>query len=125
MRTKIHIKEASIRNNELLLQPDEIFEGTTFIAKEQVLADSDHQAFIYLLEKNDEYTYISLPESIWRFLCIAIKENYPVFIASEETKFELSGIVEELIDLLENIKGNSNYGEAFTVKVEQVFTECR
>lgn len=124
MRTKIHIKEASIQNSELLLQPDEIFEGTNFIAKEQVLADSDHQAFIYLIEKNDEYSYISLPESIWSFLSIAIKEEYPVFIASDETKFELSGIVEELNDLLENIKGNSNYGEAFTVRVEQVFTEC-
>lgn len=124
MRTKIHIKEASIQNSELLLEPDEIFEATNFIAKEQVLADSDHQAFIYLIEKNDEYSYISLPESIWSFLCIAIKEDYPVFIALDETKFELSGIVEELNDLLENIKGNSNYGEAFTVKVEQVFTEC-
>lgn len=124
MRTKIHIKNAYIRNNELLLQPDETFEGSTYLAKEQVLADSDHHAFVYLIEKNDEYTYISLPESIWNFLSIAIKENYPAFLESGDTKFELNGIVDELNELLENIKGNSNYGETFALKVEQAFVNC-
>jgi len=46
VRTKIHIKNAYIRNNELLLQPDETFEGSTYLAKEQVLADSEHHLFI-------------------------------------------------------------------------------
>jgi len=48
-------------------------------------------------------------------LSIAIKENYPVFLEWGDTKFELSGIVDELNELLENIKENSNYGETFAL----------
>ena len=34
-------------------------------ASGQMLVDSDNLSFIYLLEEDDHYTYIAIPDTVW------------------------------------------------------------
>lgn len=87
----------------------------------QVLADSDAVAFIYIVEENNEYSYLTFGEGLWATLVqyVAEERNPVVQIAGES--IELEGFFEEMAFLLPNIAGNSNYGEAFVERVERVF----
>lgn len=87
----------------------------------QVLADSDAVAFIYIVEENNEYSYLTFGEGLWHTLVqyVAEERNPVVQIAGES--IELDGFFEEMSFLLPNIAGNSNYGEAFVERVERVF----
>jgi hypothetical protein len=121
MKRKITIKEANIMNEELLLKT----EGTVNLAglapKQQVLVDSAGVAFIYITENNEAYTYISLPEVIWPQLKDAMEKKLAAVLTAGDKKLELTGIYEELAYLIDNIQGNSNYGEEFVSKVERIF----
>lgn len=121
MREKITIQEADIINQELILKSESAVHLDELIPKEQMLVDSDGAAFIYIAENKDEYTYISLPEAVWENLKTAMADKLPAILAIGDKKLELAGIYEELAYLVENIQGNSNYGEEFVARVEQVF----
>lgn len=87
----------------------------------QVLADSDAFAFVYIVEENGEYSYLTFGEALWEALVkyVAEERNPVVQVAGES--IELESFVEEMTFLLPNIAGNSNYGEAFVERVERVF----
>jgi hypothetical protein len=86
-----------------------------------MLVDSDGCSFIYLLENADTYTYISIPEIVWNDLKTAVSKNLPVIVTNGSERIFLTNFQEELNYLIENIKGNSNYGEEMVNKVETVF----
>jgi hypothetical protein len=119
MNKKITIKEAMISKNKLLLLADDSISG--LIPTEQILVDSKHFSFVYLMENQEGYTYIDIPEPIWPLLKRLLVEQTPVWIRFRDEELELSNFYEELIDLLNNIKGNSNYGEEMVAKVEGIF----
>ncbi|PLT33886.1 hypothetical protein [Bacillus sp. V5-8f] len=121
MRKKISMLKADIINQELLLTPESDADLSELTPKGQMLVDSDGASFIYIMENKDDYTYISLPEPIWANIKAAMADNIPAVLAQGDKKIELEGLYEELSYLIENIKGNSNYGEDFVSKVEQVF----
>lgn len=121
MKVRIAITEAGIIDNHLVVKTAEPVDLSSLTPKGQVLVDSDGAAFIYITENQDEYTYISLPESIWPTLKDAWGRKVPVILAADNKKLELTGLFDELAYLIDNIQGNGNYGEEFVSKVEQTF----
>jgi Family of unknown function (UPF0738) len=122
MNKRLIIKNSLIKNQiELLLEIDSNHKLTDLKASGQMLVDSDGCSFIYLLENADTYTYISIPETVWNDLKTAVSKNLPVIVTNGSEKIFLTNFQEELTYLIENIKGNSNYGEEMVNKVETVF----
>lgn len=122
MNNKIIIKMAEINNNELLLKTDSLLHLHAIEPMKQVLVDSDNLSFVYIVDYHESYTYISIPESIWPELKVALEENAKVFLKTDEGRIQLPNFLEELHELIENIKGNSNYGDRMVGKVEGIFS---
>lgn len=122
MRKKIYITGAQITNEQelhLQIEPDVLL--TEIKPAGQMLVDSDDLSFVYLLEKDDDYTYLVIKDEFWPLLKKGIEGQTSVFLKHEDIKLELDQFFEELEYLVENIKGNSNYGETMVAKVEEVF----
>ncbi|RHW43232.1 hypothetical protein D1B31_00710 [Neobacillus notoginsengisoli] len=119
MKKKLNVTTSEIVNNECILKPSENAEG--LIPKGQMLVDSDNLSFVYLMEHQDEYIYILLPEVVWSDLKKCLDNHLPVHLETENGRIELTGFHEELGYLAENIKGNGNYGEDMVAKVEIIF----
>ncbi len=121
MKQKWTIKESYIRENELVfqLQEDANLENTK--ANGQILVDSDSLAFIYLLEKQNEYVYLEIPERVWKD-CKAALESKAAFLIKDATgELLLENFTDELEYLIDNIRGNGNYGEEMEKAVSTVF----
>lgn len=121
MNQKIQIIDAKMVDKELMLQTPHDFQLGQYTAVGQMLVDSENFSFIYLVEKNNEYTYIVLPEAIWSEFKIAIDQQASIILTNNKERLELIGFNEEIVYLIENIKGNSNYGEDMVAKVESTF----
>ncbi len=119
MKKRITILEAIITDNKLILETNESING--LIPAEQILVDSTQCSFIYLMEDQEEYTYIVLPETIWPSLKAAQEQELPVKLSTNDDQIELVNFQEELEYIISNIKGNSNYGHEMVTKVEGVF----
>jgi Family of unknown function (UPF0738) len=119
MKRKIIIQTAILTENELILETDEFING--LIPGEQILVDSDNSAFIYLMEDQNDYTYIVLSENLWPYLKTANEKKLPLLVKSNQEQIELISFLEELEYILSNIKGNSNYGDELVTKVEGFF----
>lgn len=122
MRERITITSANYtEQNELLLHADSQIDLTDLEPVGQMLVDSDHIAFVYLAEKNNDYTYIVLKDELWGHFKQALDGEGTVYVTNGKNRLELSNFLEELNYLTENIKGNSNYGEEMVGKVEAHF----
>jgi hypothetical protein len=119
MRKSLSIISANIDNNHLYLETTESIKSLQ--PSGQILVDSDHFSFIYLMEDNEDYTYIILPEQHWPVLKSAYEQNYSVWLTYQAERTELTNFQEELEYVINNIKGNSNYGEEMVTKVESYF----
>jgi hypothetical protein len=123
MNKRIEITKAMIDNNSLILHPESnSIETQGLQAKGQMLVDSDQLAFIYILETADEFVYAGLPHTIWTELREAKDKGLKVILKIKEQNLELVDLFEELDYLLENIKGNANYGEEMEEKVVELFS---
>jgi hypothetical protein len=122
MKKIIKIDQAMIENNQLKFITNEAV--SELIPREHMLVDSDHFSFIYLMEENNDYTYIALGESIWSTLKEARSRKLPALLISGEQQQELVSFHEELDYLIHNIKGNGNYGDEMVGKVEKTFLEA-
>jgi hypothetical protein len=119
MNKQIKINQATVESNRMNLRTNETISG--FIPKEHILVDSDHFSFIYLMEENDQYVYVGLDESIWSVLKEAIDQKLPAFLVSDKKEVELISFQDEMEYIINNIKGNGNYGEEMVAKVEKTF----
>jgi hypothetical protein len=119
MKRKIIVKTANLVDRKLMLHVNETISG--LIPMEQILVDSEQFSFIYLMEDNEDYTYIVISEPIWPLLKEALGEKIPVWIMFNEETMELTNFLEELEYVISNIQGNSNYGEGMVAKVEKNF----
>ncbi|MCM3761896.1 hypothetical protein M3212_14060 [Alkalihalobacillus oceani] len=91
-------------------------------AGERMLVDSDQLAFIYILEDEEQFYYLSFPQPTWSNLHEIYTQGAGLSVNLENgVTVKLSGLAEELAFLTENIKGNSNYGEELENAVEEVF----
>ncbi|WP_075981422.1 UPF0738 family protein [Bacillus massilinigeriensis] len=121
MRQQVKIKTAVFLNDELIFNTDQTIHFKNIKATGQMLVDSNAFSFIYIMEIDQSYTYLVFPEHIWTDLRKMLEIEIPVFIKLDEWKVELSNIHNELQYLIENIKGNRNYGEEMVQKVESTF----
>lgn len=119
MKKRIIIMSSCLKNNRLELKAGESINKLQ--PAEQILVDSDHFSFIYLMEDKQDYTYIVLPETAWPHLKAAMDQKIPVWITFNEEQLELTNFHDELEYVLSNIQGNSNYGEDMVKKVEGIF----
>lgn len=123
MNTRIELTHAAVETNTLILEPEKVPDHLQNVkAQGQMLVDSDHLAFIYILESGDEFVYASLPSSIWPSLKEAKDKDLRIELKLNNQQIELVELKEELSYLLENIKGNANYGEEMESKVVEVFS---
>jgi hypothetical protein len=123
MNKRFELTEATIENNTLILQPASLkIEIGDLEAKGQMLVDSDQMAFIYILETADQFVYAGLPYTVWTKLKEAKEKDLNVIAKIKEQEIELVNLFDELDDLLENIKGNANYGEEMENKVVELFS---
>ncbi|HWK22466.1 MAG TPA: hypothetical protein VNS08_05460 [Ureibacillus sp.] len=123
MRNIYIIEKYQFVHNELHLSLNEKQSGIQFQPAGQVLTDSDHLAFIYLLEEAGEYSYLYLPQELWSALVRVLNSEQNPYLIINEKKIELENFNEELHTLLFNIEGNENYGEQFVEAVESAFSE--
>lgn len=121
MNQRIVIQEANIENNELILTTDSQAEMAEMTATGQMLVDSDQLSFIYIVEKEGSYQYLSIPVHTWEVIQVGLQAGMDVSFVSGGSKLPLEGFRQEMEYLIANITGNSNYGEEMVAKVEQVF----
>jgi hypothetical protein len=122
MKKRIEINQIKQLNDSLILcidQEDHPLENA--VPKQHMLVDSDQLAFIYLLEQENDYVYVSLPSMIWPAIKEAMDQNRRIVLMTGSREIELDGMKEELEYLIHNIEGNANYGEEMVKKVEEVF----
>ncbi|MGM9927288.1 MAG: hypothetical protein ACI35P_04990 [Bacillus sp. (in: firmicutes)] len=120
MRHIITINDVIVEENQMALIAD-VDDLTGVIPKGQMLVDSDAFSFLYIVEKNNEYTYVQLHETLWPQLAIGVANNQMVYLDNEGSSIQLINFVEEFTYLIHNIEGNANYGDEMVSKVEQVF----
>jgi hypothetical protein len=121
MKKMMHILSAKIENKTLILKVDESNSLEDVIPKEQMLVDSNQFSFVYILEIDEEYTYLVLTDEFWQVLKSAVDQSISVVLTNQKDLLPLPMFIEELTYLIENIKGNSNYGEEMVEKVESTF----
>ncbi|WP_077617322.1 hypothetical protein [Bacillus sinesaloumensis] len=122
MQKRIEISHINDSNNKLELMADNTeFETAGLRASGQMLVDSDSLAFIYKLENDQEFIYVSLPSAVWPSLKNVISEKQQVILHLKDIEIELIDIIPELEYLLQNIEGNSNYGDEMVGLVEKTF----
>jgi hypothetical protein len=119
MQKRIIINSAYISDTNIIFEANETVSG--LIPRDQMLVDSDHFSFIYIMEKENEFTFLVLTESIWPLLNDALEDNLSVILTFNNEQIELTNFQEELANSISNIKGNGNYGEQMVEKVETVF----
>ncbi|MFC4735349.1 hypothetical protein ACFO4L_02010 [Bacillus daqingensis] len=87
----------------------------------RMLVDSDGAAFVYLLAHGDEFIHLRFEESAWQQLHTYRASAKPMFVQTVLKPVELTAFWEELDFLLDNIKGNQNYGKEFVDKADEIF----
>ncbi|MDX8362548.1 hypothetical protein [Cytobacillus sp. IB215316] len=87
----------------------------------QMLVDSDQTAFIYIIECDEEYVYIEIPHACWKGLKQLLLHNYQAVLQVGNQRLQLENMKEELEYLINNIEGNTNYGDEMVSKVEEIF----
>ncbi|ADC48439.1 hypothetical protein BpOF4_01860 [Alkalihalophilus pseudofirmus OF4] len=91
-------------------------------AGERMLVDSDGLALIYIIEDDEQFYYVSFGQNTWPMLDEAYKTETPLILEFDSNHtLELVQLHAELDFLLENIEGNSNYGEELETAVCEVF----
>ncbi len=88
----------------------------------RMLVDSDRLAFVYVLEDEQTLYYVRFEEAMWPSLKTFIERPKPFFIRLREGAFiSLESIESELRFLIDNIRGNGNYGEKMEKAVQNTF----
>ncbi|WP_017726946.1 UPF0738 family protein [Halalkalibacterium ligniniphilum] len=88
----------------------------------RMLVDSDELAFIYVVEDEQSYYYVSFPKETWPVLRQALEQRFDIFVSLQENKIiNCEQMLDELSYLLSNIDGNGNYGEELEAAVSDVF----
>lgn len=122
MRKLYTIERFEIINQELHFILNDKEQHIQLEATGQVIVDSDNASFLYIVEENNAYSYISFTKEVWpQLLQMSLTEQIP-YLRWSTGRIELTNFVEELNGLLFNIEGNGNYGETFVAAVEQQFS---
>lgn len=124
MSQKLAIKEVTWENGELYIHcNDTEMDIVQLTPAQRVLVDSDHFAFIYILETPKEYVYLPLPKEHWADLKKVLEKQATVTLSVNNKEIVLEAIIEELQYVISNIEGNANYGDQMVEEVEAHFVK--
>lgn len=112
----IYVTEIKIENDDMKLFTDKTTEGMT--TANRMIVDSDNFSFIYLLDNGEMFTRLHFVEETWSML-----EDHKGKRLIVNDDIELTDFWDEMNDLLENIEGNNNYGQAFEEAVLNVLKQ--
>lgn len=121
---KTYIVKSGVQNENdirFLLQEDPTNQEVK--AAGQLITDSDENAFVYLMDDSDGYTYVLFPKTVWPLLAVTLGADKDPVLVWGKTDIVLDNFREELNMLIFNIEGNHNYGEEFANAVEEAFKE--
>lgn len=121
MRNTYKIEQFEIVGNELHFSLNELSEEKQFLPAGQVIVDSDDFCFIYIIEEENQYSYLKIPQKLWPQLVSLLKTEQNPFLQVGNQLIELTDFNDELKTLLFNIEGNDNYGADFVNAVESDF----
>ncbi|PGZ96507.1 hypothetical protein COE51_17000 [Bacillus pseudomycoides] len=122
MQNKIQVKSVEKRENALIFCAENTeLRVDGLKARSHVLVDSDNLSFLYILENETSFIYVSIPHTCWEELKNAMKNDETMFVRIHDVEIELEQMKEELEYLIGNIEGNANYGEELVNTVEKVF----
>ncbi|WP_426980553.1 hypothetical protein [Bacillus pseudomycoides] len=122
MQNKIQVKSVEERENALIFCAENIeIQVEELKARNHVLVDSDHLSFLYILENESAFIYVSIPHTYWEAMNGAMKSDKAMLVRVNNIEIELEQLKEEVEYLIENIEGNANYGEELVTAVEKVF----
>ncbi|EHJ08584.1 UPF0738 family protein [Staphylococcus simiae] len=111
---RIYINEIKVKEDGLYCYSEDSITGLKEVG--QMLVDSDNYAFAYTLDDGKAYSYLIFVQETWTML----HENMTKKIIIND-ELELTEFHQELNYILDNIKGNNNYGKEFVATVEDVF----
>lgn len=123
MRNVYTIDQYEVLHNDFFFIVKESDEHIQIQPAAQVIADSDNEAFIYIVEEDGVFSYLRFSRSIWPQLVEVLKRKKDPSLRVGAQQIVLTNFFEELSMLLFNIEGNSNYGDVFVQAVEQSFAE--
>ncbi|WP_257349130.1 hypothetical protein [Pseudalkalibacillus decolorationis] len=124
MTTRLEVNSTSKHDGYIQFNcnSDELNRDIELHPSEQVLVDSDTLAFIYILDTPNDFVYVSFPKEHWGELKDAINQSKETRLhLTNHPDLSLEGLKPELEYLIENIKGNANYGNEMMKSVESVF----
>ncbi|MEH7459426.1 hypothetical protein V7183_20100 [Bacillus sp. JJ1127] len=122
MQNKIQVKSVEERENALIFCAENTeLQVEELTARNHVLVDSDHLSFLYILENESSFIYVSIPHTYWEAMHDAMKKEKVMFVRVNNIEIKLEQLKEEVEYLIENIEGNANYGEELVTAVEKVF----
>ena len=118
MQNKIQVKSVEKRENALIFcaENSEI-EVKGLSARNHVLVDSDNLSFLYILENESSFIYVSIPHTCWEAMHEAMNNDVVMFVRVNDIEMELEGLKEEVEYLVENIEGNAN---TYIASLEQI-----
>ncbi|WP_209125547.1 hypothetical protein [Alkalihalobacillus sp. BA299] len=124
---QIDVNKISTKKDKIILhiaKPLAKNEAVSLQAAGRMLADSDQLAFIYLLEDEEKYRHVSIPEQLWSELRTHLNEVDRVYIElNHELEIECTYFKDEFNYLLDNIQDNSNYGEKMVEAVGRIISK--
>lgn len=122
MREKIHVEQTERNeNNQIILIVNKDILVSELVTTGQMLVDSEQLSFIYVVERDEEFSYLELGWETWLTLKEGLEFKCDYFLSNGNQSIKLTGFRNELLYLIDNIKGNSNYGEEMVTKVEECF----
>ncbi|WP_342510066.1 hypothetical protein [Sporosarcina sp. FSL K6-2383] len=87
----------------------------------KMITDSENLSFVYLLEIEEGYRQLHFAQAVWPLMVEVLKLDVEPVLVWQDQAVSLIGFKDELTMLIYNIEGNDNYGEAFSLAVEQAF----
>ncbi|MEK4698646.1 hypothetical protein MKX47_03570 [Solibacillus sp. FSL R7-0668] len=123
MRNVYLITQFDVVHNEIHFILNEKKQLSQFQPIGQVLADSDNEALLYIIDENDAYSYLRFNQAIWPQLLQMVLLNQKAMLKMADGVLELTDFTDELKALLFNIEGNGNYGDAFVQMIEKAFAD--
>ena len=87
----------------------------------KMITDSENLSFVYLLEVEEGYCQLHFTQAMWPLMVDVLKLDADPILSWQDKVIALVGFKDELTMLIYNIEGNDNYGETFSLAVEQAF----
>lgn len=123
MNTQIQIDSGVQNGSEIRFLLAETGEIPMLKPAGKMITDSEKKTFVYLIDEEEGYGHIHFTQAVWPLMVEVLKSEKDPVLSYNEENMLLTNFNEELMMLIFNIEGNHNYGEAFSVAVEEAFQE--